>query len=297
MDDRELEAALAKRAEEYRDRAHVFPIVELSPDEALAHARRLITVIWPQFGECGPRVDQATAALSRIGLPHDGRVDVFNPSGAIAALMSPAATRYPLAADERSVDRKPIVGRAEELAHMITASNVGPNDELRYESTWELKGRGVRIEGGTTPVALFEVLVAFRRYLDGLPVLGRASAHVALGAESTVTRWGVDWRRVRREPLAETAVIDPGEGARRVLDDLFWRRPEKPFTLDDFEPSSFRLGYVSLPRRRRQSVMQPAWIAILSPRARNSMGQVVAVPAAPRAFEPIGRPDKTPPVL
>ena len=75
-----------------------------------------------------------------------------------------------------------------------------------------------------------------------------------------------------------------------LMSDIWWRRPERPFTLKDFEPQSFELGYFSGSRRRVQSVMQPVWVAVLKPRAPMTMGQVVVVPAAPNAFEPIIRP-------
>ena len=292
MADRDLVAALVKRAEGRDDRVPVFPIMQPSTDEAIAHAQRLVAAIWPQFGECGPKVEDVTTAVARLRLPDEGRVDVFHASGAIAAVMSPRETRTPIAADERRADRESLVRRAEELAATIAKSHVSANDGLQNESVWELKGRGVALSGEASPAALFEILVAFRRYLHGLPVLGRASVHVALGSRSTVTKWGIDWRRVRPEPIAHTPVVDPQEAASRIAGDLFWRRPEKPFTLDDFEPKSFKLGYLSMSRRREQQVMQPAWVAILAPRGRTSMGHVLAVPASPHAFDPIDRPAK-----
>jgi hypothetical protein len=82
-------------------------------------------------------------------------------------------------------------------------------------------------------------------------------------------------------------IISPEEGAKRILDELFWRRPERPFTLADFEVKAFTLGYMSFSRRRVQFVMQPVWLAVLAPRAPMSMGTVVAVAAAPQAFEPM----------
>ena len=114
--------------------------------------------------------------------------------------------------------------------------------------------------------------------------------HVGVGGDSQVTRWGIDWRRVRPAPFAQTEVVTPEEGAKRVLNDLSWRRPERPFTLKDLEPKSFTLGYLSLSRRREQFVMQPVWLAVLAPSGGTTMGHVVAVPAAPQAFEPIDRP-------
>jgi hypothetical protein len=292
MAESDLVAALVKRAEGHRDRVPVFQILQPSPEESIARAQNLAAAVWPQFGDCSFRVDVIETALARVRLPHDGRVDVFHRSGSIAALMQPPASRTPFAVDERRADRAPLVRRAQEAAATIGKAQVVANDDMRQESTWERKGRGVTLRGESTPVALFEILVAFRRYLHGLPVLGRASLHVGL-AGSHVTRWGIDWRRVQPDPVAHTPVVDPQEAAKRVVDDLWWRRPEKPFTLDDLEPKSLRLGYLSMSRRREQYVMQPAWVAVLASRSRQtSIGHVVAVPASPRAFEPMDRPAK-----
>jgi hypothetical protein len=74
---------------------------------------------------------------------------------------------------------------------------------MRFASTWEWKATGETIAAGKAPItkiptALFEVLAAFRRYFEGLPVLGRASVHVALGAGEMVTRWGIDWGKSKK---------------------------------------------------------------------------------------------------
>ncbi|MCW2655402.1 MAG: hypothetical protein JWR32_6378 [Mycobacterium sp.] len=287
MDNNDLVSALVNRAEGFQDRAPVFHIEQPSVEDSIARARSAARFVWNQFGDCSLRPDPVSTDLSRMQLPNEGRVDVFHSSGAIAAYMHPPTSRQPLTPNERLADRKALSALTERVAESIAKTHVTSDEQLRFESLWELKGHGVTLKGEKSPVALFEVLGAFRRYLHGLPVLGRASIHVALGGASLVTRWGIDWRQVRTKPFAETAIISPEEGAKRVLDDLFWRRPERPFTLADFEVDAFNLGYLSFSRRRVQFVMQPTWLAVLKPRPPMTMGTVVAVAAAPQAFEPL----------
>ncbi len=287
VDNNDLLSALVKRAEGFVDRAPVFHIEQPSVEDSVGQARAAARFAWNQFGECSLRPDIVGATLSRMQLPNEGRVDVFHPSGAIAAYMHPPTSRQPITPNERLADRKALTVLTQRFAESIAKSHLTSDEQLRFESLWELKGQGVTLKGEKSPVALFEVLGAFRRYLHGLPVLGRASIHVALGGGSLVTRWGIDWRRVRTKAFAETAIISPEEGAKRVLDDLFWRRPERPFTLADFEVNAFTLGYLSFSRRRVQFVMQPTWLAVLAPRAPMTMGTVVAVAATPQAFEPL----------
>lgn len=296
MGDGDLIAALARRAEGYRDRVPVFRIEQPNTEKLLRQARTVVNLLWPQFGDCSLRPEVVGAIMTMMHLPDEGHVDVFHPSGAIAGRMRTRTSRVPIATDERSADRKALISKTERIAADIAKQYVRGGEELRFESLWEVKGQGVTLKGEKTPVALFEFVGAFRRYLHGLPVWGRASVHVGIGGGSELTQWGVDWRHVRPEPFAHTPVVSPEEGAKRVMGDMWWRRPERPFTLDDFEPKSFSLGYVSLPRRREQGVMQPAWVAVLRPRKPMSMGHIVIVPAAPHAFEPLDRPARTPTV-
>lgn len=296
--------ALFEQAQNYRDSVKLYRVEQYPSHESPAMAQRLIGLLWPQLRECLPwQIATEDMVTATIQLPDQGHVTVFHPSGAIAGLKRSRPGLNPIEHDERKVDRKPLIARAEQLAHSIAEHYVSDGESLRFESSWEWKGRGALIASKqkpsveTTPVALFEVLGAFRRYIGELPVLGRASIHVGIGPAATLVRWGVDWRKVHHETAIETAVIDPEDGARRVLDGLWWRRPERPFTLDDFEVTGFQLGYVSFSRRRSQFMMQPAWVASLEPRNGTSMGHVVAVPAAPRAFEPMGRSAMTPGTL
>lgn len=290
--DRELARALVKHAVGYREHAPVLQVEAVEPQRAAKAALGASARIWPWMDECRFRFNttQSAGALSFM-LQNNGRLSVHLPSGAVEArLTSPTGTK-PIASDERTVNREPIRASAQETVTILSKAYAGSDEELRFERLWETKARGVTLRGETTtPTALFGVTAVFRRWLHGLPVLGRPSIQVSIGSETTIRKWGVDWRRVRATPIAKAPVIDPEAGATRLLEDIAWRRPEKPFTLGNFEPVRFVLCYASQGRRSEQRVFQPVWLAILAPRGFTSMGIVTIVPAAPQAFEPIGRP-------
>jgi hypothetical protein len=293
--DRDLLGALVAHAKDHRDRLPVFNVVQPARDALLARARSLLDIIWPQFGDCTPFLSGDGLVLARLRLPNNGNVDVFHPSGALAASMHALHARTPIGSDERELVRDPLVKLGERLAMTIAKQHGIAGDALRLESLWERKAQGTRLpqeKGGLaakTAVAVLEVLSSFRRYVEGMPVLGRASVYVGVGANTEVIRWGADLRIVEPEPVTVAPVIDAAAGARRVLEDLALRRPERPVTLEDFEPDSFQLGYISLGRRREQFVMQPVWVAVLTPRGSTTMGHVVAVPASERTFEAIAQ--------
>jgi hypothetical protein len=293
MAGRDLAAALAERAKGYRDRAPVFTVEPPEPKLSLQRARLALQWVWPFFDECQPKFDDlVVGSMARLRTPNDGRVGVYLPSGALAGVVRHDVA--PIASKGKAKNHDALIKRAESVAEQLAKEHVNKHDELRYETVFEINARGVTIrDKHQAAEALLEVVVAFRRYLHDLPVLGRASVHVGLNGKDEVTRWGIDWREVSTKPIAEAHVVDAAEGARRVMNDMAWRRPEKPFTPEDFHPASFTLGYMSAGRRAEQFVMQPVWVAVLTPARGTTMGHVVAVPAATKPFGPLSVPRRS----
>src|SRR4030095_4170245 len=126
-----------------------------SAEESVQQALALATRIWPQFGDCKFRPEHLGDLLTQLRLPDDGHVRVFRPSGAIAGLMRPKTARKPLARDERRANRKPFADLAHRMAGAISKLHACPDDELRFESQWEMKGQGVTLKGKKGPVSLF----------------------------------------------------------------------------------------------------------------------------------------------
>jgi hypothetical protein len=272
----------------------VFRLGRLPVEQQLARVPALAGLFWDLIGDCSPvfMPDPEIQSMARFVLPEDRRVNVFTPSGAIDAFIAPASMRQPIADDESRADRKAIHANLRELAERVARHFITEGEEVKPERLWETKARGLTMKRESSPVALLEVLGSLRRYVHGLPVLGRASIHVAVGAGNEVTRWGVDWRPRDGDAVAEAEVIDPDEGARRILAELRTRSAERKGRDDVSEPERMTLGYLSMPRRVEQRVLQPVWVAILPPRKATTIGMVVAVPAAPSAFEPLGFPGR-----
>ena len=245
--DQDLVRALVAAASNYREKAPVFEVAQRPGAQVAQEAIGTVAQLWKWFRDCSIRPDVFDVeGMTLLRIPEQGHVKVFHPSGAVAAEWRGARDRGPIAQNDRTANVAALTTETERAAQMIAQRAVSDRDELRFEKLWKIKATGITLRGERAPVSLLEVVGAYRRYLEGLPVLGRASVFVTLGAEAQVTQWGIDWRRVRAKPIMHTSVINPDEGARRIMDDLFSRRPEKPLTLDDFEPASFALGYVSV---------------------------------------------------
>ncbi|HEV8366190.1 MAG TPA: hypothetical protein VGQ52_21935, partial [Gemmatimonadaceae bacterium] len=209
-----------------------------------------------------------------------GILTVFPLSGAAEASLTEAWRDGPIAPDERKADRKGLRPYLDRMATALAATELLPDEELRSESIWEIRGDSVTLKGERGPTALLSVVGAYRRYIHGLPVLGRASVHVKFGANSRPTGWGVDWRRRSGRAVASAKLVEADEAARRISTELSRVRIERPVDLDEIRVESFQLGYFSAGRLSPQRLFQPAWVAVLGPRPGTSMGKVVAVPAS-----------------
>jgi hypothetical protein len=228
----------------------------------------------------------------RIQLPEDGTVNVYTPSGAVEGFISSSTSRPPLAEDESRADRAKVRARLREVAELLAKPVLTEGEEVRPERLWETKARGVTMKGEASPVALLEVAGSLRRYVHGLPVLGRASVHVGLAGAYEVAKWSLDWRSRDGDALTEAEVIGPDEAAKRILTEMRNRRPEASAPGGDIEPEQLTLGYLSMTRRYEQRVLHPAWVAKFRPKAPATLGVVVAVPASMKAFETIGFPGR-----
>jgi hypothetical protein len=107
---------------------------------------------------------------------------------------------------------------------------------------------------------------------------------------------GSDWRPIADEAFDEAKVVSSEEGAFRVPSELQTFLAGKVFTLKEYSPEFFSLGYFSMPKRRGQTVMQPVYVAMFRPVGPfPSTGRLVVVPAGANIYESIARSVVTPP--
>ena len=194
-------------------------------------------------------------------------------------------------------DLKLLQAQAEEAVKRLSLVQPGKTEELRFERLWRLKAAGITREGKTGAVALTRVVGAFRRYIGGMPVWGRASIFAHIAAEGQIAAAGADWRPIVEQAVDSAKVLSPEDGAVRVLQELQTFLPDKIFTRRDYTPAFFSLGYISLPKRRAQSVMQPVYVAMFNPVGTfPSVGRLIVVPAGLKTYESIARTVVTPPL-
>ena len=224
---------------------------------------------------------------SDIALAHGVRARVYHASGAIVVNAGLAPMDHILG---EKIDKTLMTEASNSAVKRLGLDRAGAAGErLAFERLWQIKAAGINRERERGREVVCRTVGAFRRYVNDLPVWGRASVVVELAAGGKVSAAGVDWRPIAPEPLDRAKVLDPERGARAILADIAGRLPGGEFTDKDFDVALFSLGYLSLPKRRAQGVLAPVYVAILERRGWTTMNHVVAVPATEKVYESIAR--------
>ncbi|MFI7151484.1 hypothetical protein ACIBO2_41750 [Nonomuraea sp. NPDC050022] len=165
-------------------------------------------------------------------------------------------------------------------------SLVPAEDELAFERLWRVKAPAG--ERWAEP-SLCRALGSFRHYVRDLPVYGRASSTVELGASGGVTSLSVSTRRFAGDgggaTVAEPGVRTPIQAAQEVAA----RVAESFAGMEDtrLTPQWFRFGYLSLGRRRPQTLLTPFYIASIRVQSETEVSaHVTAVPGCDGRFSP-----------
>ena len=138
-------------------------------------------------------------------------------------------------------------------------------EKLTFERLWRLKAAGSDEAGRLSEPVLTRAVGAFRHQVHDLPVLGRASAHVEVTGSGSLSALSVSLRRWAGEKEELLATIKPresGDAAREVADRV--AKMVDGSEEGELVPEWFAYGYLSLGRRRAQSVLAPLWIASVS---------------------------------
>ena len=296
--DRELLQSLVKQAEHYRESAEVFRIERRS----LVEKKRVAITLAQRFaGRLKFESPRYTLRDKRhktvIQLPENLSASLYNASGVVVlnSNLKPFEKVISVDVDARAVGSKQLRSWAEDAVNQIPLHQPLPGESLRFEKLWQIKATGITEERRQGPITLARAVGAFRRFIDGLPVWGAASVYVKVASEGTVASAGIDWRPIKKDPIAKVNVIDPEEGGKRVLAELQTYQPDTVFSVEDYRPHFFSLGYLSLPKRREQEMFQPVWVAMFKPLGDLSLSRLIVVPAAPTQFEPIHRLHAHPP--
>jgi hypothetical protein len=179
---------------------------------------------------------------------------------------------------------KPLIELLEANASRLgLGKHLPADDALTFERLWRIKAAGGDAGERLIDAVLCRAVGAYRHHVRDLPVYGRATATVHLAAEGKIAGVSLSTRRFvddgHGQTLERAATRAPGDAAREVVDRLaaLFRSTAEP-TGFEVSPEWFRFGYLSLGRRRAQSILAPFYLASLSLRhEEESTAHVIAV--------------------
>jgi hypothetical protein len=223
-----------------------------------------------------------------VDLPERTKIRIYNNSNAmiIRKITGPLDNIFP-----REIDMGQLKERTIGVMKRFEFDNwCSEIEQLEFEHLWKIKASAITLrEKIKIPQVLCSVVGAFRRYINRMPVYGRASVFVKLAANDVVQSAGIDWRIIEKEPVDEIKIIEPEEAAELMLRNIGGTLPNQKITSKIFKPEFFGLGYFSLPRTRYQTFMQPAYVSIFSPTGMMTAGQAVVTSASRDIYENLGR--------
>jgi hypothetical protein len=288
--DNELIENLIRKAQFYQEQVPIFQIKQIPlpilEKDAEDFARRFVEY-------CGMKESKMSTMKKPnrtiLQFPEGIKLKVYHASGAMIMDRGWNPLQNIISEKVEKVEKDLFIKQSQEAINNLKLDRSGKNEELRFERLWQIKASGMTKEGKQGNITLARTVGAFRRYLNDLPVWGRASVFIKLASEGQVDSWGLDWRNVCDKPIDEVETLNPDDGAKKIMEEFQTTLPNISFTLEDFEPELFAMGYFSQPKRRAQTIMQPVWIAMFRAKGWTTLNHLIVVPALRVPYEPICR--------
>jgi hypothetical protein len=299
MDEAQLIARMTEQVGRVPERAEVR---ELRPASVAEGERRLKRLLAAAGDVTGRRLDKGEWAARKqrttVRLPENAHATAYHASGALrlATGIEPMAALFgaPAPADELTK----LVTRAADALRLVEWA--GDGERLEFERLWQIKAAAVDREGRATPPVLCRAVGAYRHTVNGVPVLGAASAAVKVAAGGALDAVTLQVRATTPTVLDRPATLPPEQGVRLLLARLrdLMGRSAVPYA-ELARPRWTRFGYLSLSKRQAQRVLAPVYLAQIDvEHEQEAQGYLLAVRATERTYLPLptGREAPAPPV-
>jgi len=265
MPDNEFVERLVELAGRERrpDTAAVVRVAPPDPERAEKRLNRLVDVYAEASGEKWRQRDSVrTEETISIRLPGNARAVAFAASGSMLVTRGWAPMEQLIGADG---DDQKLAGTVVDAAGRLRLTEqIGAGESLEFEKLWRIKAGAADRNGTAAEPVLCRAVGAFRHVVRGLPVWGPASAAVTVAAGGGLDRVEVHARPTVEEPVDEVKVLRPDEAAVLVLRQLSGLLPGGDQDFGDLaRPVSFQFGYFALGKRKAQSYLAPAYVAMV----------------------------------
>lgn len=283
--DRKLKQELMEKISDFYDSVPVYSIKKLSNNEIIDNAKYYASRFMGGNSPATFKSIEKHDDLMLINLPWDTKMWVYNNSNAITITRRMKPLEH-LINENIDVSRLGLIA-IEKMKKLKMDKWKLSFEELKFESLGQIKAFGINVQETRSPSILCRIIGVFRRYINEIPVYGRASISLKIAGGDILESIGVDWRLIEEHPVEYTKIIDVEIAAENIINELNSTSPSRILTLDDYSPILFTLAYMSMPKRRPQNYMQPVYIAIFKPLRNTTLGHVITIPATTKNYESI----------
>jgi hypothetical protein len=288
--DKKLKQKLIEELPDFYDSVPVYPIRDLSSDEINEKATYCASQFMGRGSLATFRSTEKNDDMTLVNLPWNTRMWIYRNSNAIIIerRLNPFQNLFELGSDINKLGRIAI----DIMKRLKLDKWKYPFEQLEFESLGQVKVTGINIEGEKSQILSTRIIGNFRRYINEVPVYGRASVSIRIAGRYTVESIRIDWRHIEEKPIEYPKIIDSESAADKILSKFNSAFPNSKLSSEDWSPRFFGLGYFSMPKTRHQKYIQPVYIAMFKPSdtALTTLNPVIIIPATTRNYESIETP-------
>ena len=224
-----------------------------------------------------------------INLPLGARAVVYRASGAMkfVAGLPPMERFFPAATTKDGLTKAADTVFARlKLAGWAS----GAGQSLKFERLWQIKAAAGDRSGKLVAPVVCRAIGAYRHFLGGVPVLGAASAAVAVAGDGSLDNVSLQLRETTPEVIDRQPVRAPADAARQIVGQLSALMGKSKVAYTEYAvPESMRFGYIDLGKRSFQSVLAPVYLATVSIAGEDAQGYVLAMSATEKPYLALSR--------
>lgn len=295
MSIKEFIEELGGMAEGVPESADVLSLRRLPIEEIEARTRRLLSITAEMCGRSGKEGDWVRGSdHTLVRLPSGGRAVAYHASGAMTVTAGLEPMDYLFGSElEKESLTKQVFQAANDLELDMW---VHRGERLEFERLWQIKASATDPRDMVVEAVTVRAVGAYRHFAGELPVWGSASASVKIASGPRLDALTVQVRPTTGDVVDTVPVIPPGEAARAVAGQLSGLMTgSKSEFADVARPIAFMFGYFSQGKRKSQTYLTPAYVAMVRTNGEERFNYLAVVGASEKEYVSLGRVGTDPP--
>lgn len=284
---------IARSIDQVPDHAEVLELRQLPVDDLETRVKRLLGAIGDSFDMQVGRSDWRGGDLGTdVLLPGGGRARYYHESGAVevAAGLAPMDHLFG-SADKEGCEKSSLMKLVEAAAGKLDLRGfVAGEASVEFERLWSIKASAASRDGKASDTVLCRVVGAYRQFAGEIPIWGPASIALKLAEGGRFDSLALNLREVSGKAIDRPSILKVEKGARNLVQQLETLMGRSKLDLDESARVEWaRFGYLSLSRRKAQTMLAPVYLAGISIAAGDEkQAYVLATAATDKSYMSLG---------